>query len=113
MIGLIFLSFFVSACTIAAASQHTISPHAPVPKQKKYVLNRRLPTLDELTIRKPRARYPDGVTKASKFMGGIMKDMFLLNKNIISWDSFAIIASMFPLFIGTRMIDDDIQRYFL
>jgi membrane-associated phospholipid phosphatase len=113
--GVTYLLLLFECCAMVFALQGTaqsVTGDVWIPKKKKYVLNRRLPTIDELTTNKRRARYPEGVTKASKFMGGIMKDMFLLNKNIISWDSFAIIASVFPLFIGTRMIDDDIQRYF-
>ena len=79
--------------------------------KKKYIFNRRLPMPAEGTGKR-RARYPEGVTYASQLMGGVMKDMFLLNYHLLSWDSFAIIASVFPFFIGSRMIDDTIARNF-
>jgi membrane-associated phospholipid phosphatase len=82
-----------------------------VSAKKKYIFNRRTPVIDE-TPSKRRARYPEGVTHASQWMGGVMKDMFLLNRNLIAWDSFAIIASVFPFFVGARMIDEPIQMYF-
>jgi len=113
LIGVLFLTLPRAIIGTSDTQAIATSVDTALPKKKKYILNRRLPSLDELaTNKKRRARYPEGVTEASKWMGGIMKDMFLLNKNIISWDSFAIIASMFPLFIGSRMIDEDIQRYF-
>src|SRR5580704_19307294 len=78
----------------------TYSPvQSPVFK-KKYIFNRRTPTHGAISS-KQRARYPEGVTHASQWLGGVMKDMFLLNKNLIAWDSFAIMASMFPFFIGS------------
>lgn len=39
-------------------------------------------------------------------------DVLSLHKNLFSWDSFKIISTVFPLFIGARMIDEKLQRCF-
>lgn len=111
------IAMTVQICAQQVPIQGTMRTQPPseqektVQKKKKYVFNRREPARSG-SATKQRARYPQGVTHASQWMGGVMKDMFLLNKNLIAWDSFAIIASMFPFFIGSRMVDENIQRYF-
>lgn len=42
----------------------------------------------------------------------IWKDVLDLNFNMISWDSFKIMAGIFPFFIATRMIDEKIHNCF-
>jgi len=45
-------------------------------------------------------------------LGELVSDIFRLNINLISWDSFKIITSLFPVFVGTRMIDESLQNCF-
>lgn len=39
-------------------------------------------------------------------------DIFYLNRNLFLWDTFKIVSSVFPLFVGARMIDEKLQRCF-
>lgn len=43
---------------------------------------------------------------------GAFKDIFNLHKNLFTWDTFKIVASTFPLFIGARMIDERLHGCF-
>lgn len=45
-------------------------------------------------------------------VGKLIKDIFELNANLLSWTSYKIIGSTFPLFIGGRMVDIDLQNCF-
>lgn len=45
-------------------------------------------------------------------LSDIVADAFRLNLNILSWDTFKIISTVFPLYIGMRMVDDRIQSNF-
>jgi membrane-associated phospholipid phosphatase len=40
------------------------------------------------------------------------KDVFVLHKNLFTWNTFRVISTVFPLFIGARMIDEKLQRCF-
>lgn len=40
------------------------------------------------------------------------KDIFVLNKNLFTWNSFKIICSVFPIFVTARMLDEKLQRCF-
>jgi len=42
----------------------------------------------------------------------VLQDALLLHKNIVAWDSFKIATMIFPLFVGTRMIDERLQNLF-
>ncbi len=81
-------------------------------KRKRYVLNAPEPIELEQHTHYRKARWPAGATRPAKFFGGILKDIFMVNANLFSWDSFKIIASVFPFFIGTRMIDEKIHKHF-
>ena len=39
-------------------------------------------------------------------------NIVILHKNIIAWDSFKVATMIFPLFVGTRMIDERLQNLF-
>lgn len=43
---------------------------------------------------------------------GAFKDIFNLNKNLFTWNTFKIIASTFPIFIGARMLDERLHSCF-
>ncbi len=49
-------------------------------------------------------------------VGGLItdaaKDVFVLHKNLFTWNTFKVISSVFPLFVGARMIDEKLQRCF-
>lgn len=42
----------------------------------------------------------------------VVSDVVRLNLNLISWDTFKLIAIFFPFFVGTRMIDERVQNCF-
>ena len=46
------------------------------------------------------------------FIGDAIKDAFLLNANLISTESFIVIASTLPVYLASRLIDDSIQCHF-
>src|SRR5262249_33108080 len=46
------------------------------------------------------------------FVGNIIKDAFLLNKNLISTESFIVIASTLPIYLASRLVDEHIQCHF-
>ena len=39
-------------------------------------------------------------------------DILNLHKNLFTWNSFKVICSVFPLFVGARMLDEKLQRCF-
>lgn len=83
------------------------------PKKKKRYFLTPPSSLDlEQRTHYRRARWPEGATRPARFFGGILKDVYMLNANLFSWDSFKIIATVFPFFIGTRMVDEKIHKHF-
>ncbi len=81
--------------------------------KKKYILQTYTPHSPRRTFHNQwRAKYPEGCTDTFKWVGGIIKDVAVLQINMISWDSFKIIASVFPFFIGARMLDEPTHSYF-
>lgn len=42
----------------------------------------------------------------------VAKEIIGINYNLLSWDSLKIIATVFPMFVGARMIDEDLQNCF-
>jgi hypothetical protein len=40
------------------------------------------------------------------------KDIFVLHKNLFTWNTFKVICTAFPFFIAARMIDEKLQRCF-
>jgi hypothetical protein len=84
-----------------------------VPKKKKYILQTYTPHSPRRTFHNQwRAHYPEGSTEVFKWVGGVIKDIAVLNINLISWDSFKVIVSVFPFFIGGRMLDDPVHSFF-
>lgn len=49
---------------------------------------------------------------AQQFACTILQDALELHKNLLSWDTFKIATALFPLYIGTRMIDERLQNCF-
>ncbi len=43
---------------------------------------------------------------------GAAKDIFVLHKNLFTWNTFKVISMVFPLFVGARMVDEKLQRCF-
>jgi hypothetical protein len=80
-------------------------------KKRKYLFQRDKNKKIRHIKRHP-SRYPKGTTPAAQTVGGVLKDAFVLNVNLFSWDSFKIIGSIFPFFIGARMIDENLQMHF-
>lgn len=42
----------------------------------------------------------------------LARDAIRLNLNLISWDTFKVVASIFPFYVATRMGDEKLQRCF-
>lgn len=87
-----------------------VQPRLVQHKKRKYLLQRKPQKIHE--PKRHKAHYPQGTTFAAQKIGGVLKDAFILNVNLFSWDTFKILASTFPLFIGARMIDENIQMHF-
>lgn len=45
-------------------------------------------------------------------VSGALKDIFVLNKNLFTWNTFKVASTAFPIFVGARMIDEKLQRCF-
>jgi len=56
--------------------------------------------------------YNDGGPRLFGLVGQALRDVINLNLNLFSLDSFKIISSTFPVYIGARMIDCDLQKHF-
>jgi membrane-associated phospholipid phosphatase len=65
-----------------------------------------------LHIKNPFKKKTGHLTYAGRAVTDLIKDVLILNKNLIHWDSFKVIAATFPLFIGGRMLDHDLQNCF-
>lgn len=59
-----------------------------------------------------RRRRPHYGPRMAEFWGDIFRDMFVLNRNLFLWNSFKVISTTFPIFVGARMIDEKLQSYF-
>ncbi len=57
-----------------------------------------------------------GGNSSGQAVGGVItsaaKDVFVLHKNLFTWNTFKVISMVFPLFVGARMIDEKLQRCF-
>ncbi len=53
-----------------------------------------------------------GLRKGFNFVGQAIKDAFLLNINLISTESFIVIASTLPFYLASRLVDDNLQCHF-
>lgn len=50
--------------------------------------------------------------RSFNFVGQAIKDSLLLNINLISTESFIVIAATMPIYLATRMMDNSIQSHF-
>ncbi len=50
--------------------------------------------------------------KLASFIKEVASDVWWLNFNLISWDTFKLLTVFFPFFVGTRMIDEKLQSCF-
>ena len=72
---------------------------------------------DAIASTKPLSRYKKrrkaqvGPT-FGEIVASAFKDVFILNKNLFTWNTFKVISSTFPLFVGARMIDERLQNCF-
>lgn len=57
-------------------------------------------------------KYENDCRLVKQGLSDIVADAFRLNLNILSWDTFKIISTVFPLYIGMRMVDERIQGNF-
>lgn len=80
------------------------------------VVNDEPPHFDAMaayTIRKRHRRPHSYVVQAiGEAITDACKDVFVLNKNLFTWNTFKIICSVFPFFVAARMIDEKLQRCF-
>ncbi len=53
-----------------------------------------------------------GVTQTGYIAAELVRSVFVMHKNLFSWDSFKIVTTVFPFFVGTRMIDEKVQSCF-
>ena len=51
-------------------------------------------------------------SQAGHFIGSVVEDAIRLNANLFSWDSFKIVATFFPFYVSTRIIDEKLQNCF-
>ncbi len=52
------------------------------------------------------------ITTPGRVVTDLIRDVLILNKNLIAWDSFKVIAATFPLYVGSRLIDHNLQNCF-
>ena len=108
-----FLLLTLTNNTIEPIVSHSSQPRSCSP-QKKYILQTKVgsPYVSSWCDYTQPWSYPCGTTPVAQLLAGAVKDAAYLNLNLISWDSFKIITSIFPFFIGSRMVDETVQRYF-
>jgi len=70
------------------------------------------PDVVKPTEPKRRKRQVKWGPRAARFFGEVFQDIFYIHKNLFTWDSFKIIVTAFPFFVGLRMIDEKLQRCF-
>lgn len=57
--------------------------------------------------------FPRKPTQHENILGGLWRDIVDLNKYaLFSADTFKVIATTFPLYVGARMFDEDLQKAF-
>ncbi|MCL5875541.1 MAG: hypothetical protein M1114_03650 [Candidatus Dependentiae bacterium] len=57
-------------------------------------------------------RVQAGKSKDRGIFDDFFKDIVYLNYNLFSFDSFKVIASVFPFYVAARMIDEPVQKNF-
>ncbi len=50
--------------------------------------------------------------RVSDVFGWVLKDAFCINWNLLTWDSFKIVTTIFPFYISARMVDQKLQNCF-
>lgn len=50
--------------------------------------------------------------KPRNYISNLFQDALELHKNLFTWDTLKIAATVFPVFVGTRMIDERFQNCF-
>ncbi len=96
--------------TIIFMSCMLIFTHEVDAATSKKRLHRECPILSDSQERC--VRNPYLIPQVLRFTEDLLCDVAKLHKNLITWDSFKIISTMFPFFIATRMIDEKIQNCF-
>lgn len=81
-----------------AESDTTISPYG----LKEYTKRKKWPRRQGLTFA---SRMGEAISSAAS-------DVFYLHVNLLSWNTFKVITSMFPVYVAARMIDEKLQKYF-
>ncbi len=62
-------------------------------------------------LRRRRQNHSVGQAFGEIFSSAI-KDILVLHKNLLTWNTFKIVSAIFPMYVGARMIDERIQRNF-
>ena len=66
----------------------------------------------ERTGRTRKRRRRGGYSHAESILGEIFTDIITLNRNLFLWNTFKVISTTFPIFVGARMIDEKLQNCF-
>ncbi len=99
---------FSSFCAEVHDTQHFLARRLAYVKRKKQKQKERRRKGLPLPFR--RCTKSSGVF--TNYIGYYIRDTFYLHKNLFTWNSFKIITATFPLFIGSRMIDEKLQNKF-
>lgn len=97
--------FFVMVCLFFFLSTISIANCIKIEPQKKSS-----PTRRRRKLKKNCSSQTYFVFK--NFLRDIVQDVIQLNNNLLTWDSFKIISSIFPVYIATRMADEKLQNCF-
>lgn len=65
-----------------------------------------------LETTKRKKRMPCWGPRIGAFVSTTLKDVFVLQANLFSWDSLKTIIAVFPFFVGARMIDEKLHNCF-
>lgn len=103
--------FFVCILTIySIAWCQEDSPH----KQNRCAVDTTCPKNSVHKTTPKRLHRKKGASKraAQQFACTLLQDALELHKQLLSWDTFKIATAIFPLYVGTRMIDERLQNCF-
>lgn len=88
------IMFLLSCIASEVATEHKINEYVTLSK-------------------KGRCCFPRKPTPKENLLGGLWRDIVDLNKYaLFSADTFKVIATTFPLYVSTRMFDEDLQKAF-
>jgi hypothetical protein len=107
----------ISIHTISAASDGELgNGYLDVPDEPDPLLHYQAPTSFGESIepvsRVRKRRRPHYGPRMASFWGDVFRDMFVLNRNLFLWNSFKVLTTAFPIFVGARMIDEKLQNCF-